>query len=81
MRTLSALAFSALLLTGTATTSLAVEPSSVVWSNVPSTERVHGDGDGMSRPIAPSSDHVNGDGDGMSNPVVPVQESDLERWA
>ncbi|HZO25794.1 MAG TPA: hypothetical protein VFH48_07350 [Chloroflexota bacterium] len=54
MRTLTALALSALLLTGSATAAFADETSSIVRSTTPGTERFNdGDGSGMTVPTAP----------------------------
>jgi hypothetical protein len=54
MRTLSALALSALLVLGTSTTTLAAESSTLAQSSVPNTERLNDDGGGFANPSAPA---------------------------
>jgi hypothetical protein len=54
MRTLTALAFSVLLLTGSATTTFANEIQSVAQSTIPSAERFNDDGSGCANPTAPA---------------------------
>jgi hypothetical protein len=80
MRTLKALALSALLLIGSTTATFAAETSSVARSTNPATERFNDDGSGMARPTAPSTDRYNDDGSGMASPAVPSNDSEYERW-
>jgi hypothetical protein len=56
MRTFSALVLSALLLSGTATTTLAAEVSTSARSTVPNIERLNDDGGGFSVPTVPTND-------------------------
>ena len=55
MRTLAALALSALLLTGSATAALADDGSGMARPAAPSTEQFNDDGSGMSLPTTPTN--------------------------
>lgn len=81
MRTIRAIALSALLLGTTTTAAFAGDGSGFARPNLPSTEHSNGDGSGFARPNLPSTERSNGDGSGFTVPTVPGGESEYERWA
>ena len=85
MRTLRALAFSALLLSATSASAFADDGGGYAIAPRPQTERLMEDGGGMARPSVIKGEGLNEDGGGMSVPNAPTapahDEDGYARWA